>query len=126
MKKIEKIKLNDLEFAEKVLRDIKGNNESSNRFNLGIFYGLVFGILGNLFVALFIDYIKEGERFLILIFLIILIIISIWIFIIEDRKFRKNKKNLNLELNKTIALQDRLIEGEEITRKEFNNVIRRH
>jgi len=52
--KIEKdyARLEDINFLEKVIKNIENKNLSSNNLNLGIFYGLFFGIIGNLFITL--------------------------------------------------------------------------
>jgi hypothetical protein len=121
------ISLKDLEFAERILRDIKNSNQRANDFNFGIFYGLVFGVLGNLVVTLLFDYklkfLPENLKLIVIETLLFLLIIIILISVHENQKFTDINKKLDLEIEKILNLQDLVEGGEKIGRDKILNLI---
>lgn len=113
----------DLEFAEKIHKEIKSDNKQSNYLTIGIVMGLIFGIVGNLFIVLlyeeYIKFLPHFVKFLIIMFSIVIILFFLYIFIQEDKDFKKKSKGLEQKINKIIAYQERVEKGEKIDRNKF-------
>ena len=109
-----KLRLKKLRFEEKVLKEIETKNEGNRNFSLGIIYGLLFGIIGNLYITLLFDYslkqLSEDMKFILIMIFSVLIIIALLITIKDDRDFKQKEKEINDRTYRVLNDMDRLEE----------------
>jgi len=112
--------LGDIDFMEKTIKNIENKNLSSNYFNLGIFYGLFFGIIGNLFITLLFDYklkdLSNNFKFWILIIIMMIILFFIYIIKREDREFKDKQNKIENTLHNLNLARDRISAGQKINK----------
>ncbi len=110
--------LEEVDFVEKTLKEIKSENLSNSNFNLGIFYGLVFGIIGNLFVTILFDYklksLSDNYKFWILLGVIAVILFFLFIMYRESKKFKYNEVKIENNLSNLLILKDKIRKGEKV------------
>lgn len=124
--------LEDVKLVKETLKEIKSENSSNSDFNLGIFYGLLFSIMGNLFITLLFDYklknLSDDVKFLILLIFIIIVLFFLCIMIKEDKKFKSNKKRIENNLSNLDFIGDGIKKGEMISKWDLlddRNVVQR-
>lgn len=102
----QRLMLIKLNFAEKILREIKTKNEGSRLFSFGIMYGLIFGIIGNLYITFLFDFslkfLSDNTKFILINVITILIIAALLITIKDNQNFKQKEKKLDDELCKTL------------------------
>jgi len=116
--------LQDIKFIRGVCEKSLHNNSSYLNFSLGIFYGLFFAIISNLFILLLYESKIEplsGEiKFYILIALILIILISLIIFLIENKKFKRLNNKLDRIINETEIDREKIVSNSNsFNRKEL-------
>ncbi len=113
----------DLNFMERLSKEIKEDNKQSNYLNIGIVMGLIFGIIGNLFMVLlyeeYIKFLPPFVKFLIIMLSIAIISFFLYIFIVEDKEFKEKNKNLEKKINLITENQERVEKGEKINKIKF-------
>ena len=97
------VSLKNLKFAERELEKIKSENKSSNKFGWGIVYGLIVGILGNLYITILYDsWLKDFSDIVKVVLIIlgtILICLAIRMTLKDDKIFKEKDKEIDEELD---------------------------
>ena len=112
--------IEEANFIENVLKEIKSENLSTSRFNLGILYGLFFGIIGNLFVTLLfsyypLEYLPEETKFNLLVPVALAILVFLIITIKENRHVRINERKIENNLMNISSIKKKIEKGEKIS-----------
>lgn len=124
----ELLSLENLEFFERTIREIKESNLQTENTSIGMFYGLVFGLLGNLWVNLLFLLLKNntgtGEWELPLFLTITFILSGIFLlFQKEWKEDKKNKKRIEFLLEKIERSKKELKEGKKIDFETFTQYL---
>lgn len=109
--------LSELNFIEKRLSYWNKKVESSKDLNLGIFYGLGFGLLGNLLITLLWDLILKNVsntlKSVIALITLILVLIVIIICNLEHKKLKQANEEIDSKLKEIELDRDKIERGSE-------------
>jgi high-affinity Fe2+/Pb2+ permease len=112
--------LEDVEFLEKIVKSIENKNLSSNQLNLGIFYGLLFGVIGNLFITLLFDFLlkdlSNSWKYFILMILIVLILFFLFIILNENKSYKSKEQMIDNQLHNLNLARDQIKAGQKINK----------
>lgn len=115
--------LEEADIVEKTLREIKSENISNSNLNLGIFYGLVLGIIGNLFVTVLFDYVIKdlSEIGKSIIFAALFVIVVFFLIIIseENKKASFNQEKINNHLDNIEIIKEKIKKGEKVPKRDL-------
>ena len=115
-KRNKEICLKMLDFLEKEYKGFKERNEASSSFNLAIFYGLALGILGNVLVTAFFEYLSDSIKnslWPIIMVCLIIIMLLLYIIIKENKRNKKTDRELSNKISQVLADRD-AIENREL------------
>ena len=111
--------LRDLNFIESVFRRKQNEISSIKSNNLSLFYGLIFGIFGNLVVTAFFQYNKNGKYFWLLLISIVILLILMLIFLFDGKRLDGTENELNKILYEVTADRDRIEGGAKFENKHL-------